>query len=244
VATYVYGIIESTAQAPDAGGIGGAPLAVVAGDGAAALVSDLPDGEVQMGRDEVLTHADVLDRALETGTVLPMRFGVVMDGSEDVRRDLLERHRDDLRSQLSELAGKVELHVRAVYEEDVVLREVVREDGEIAALRNAVRDRPEDAAYYERIRLGELVARAMERKREHDAQAIIDLLAAQALAVDIGAPAHERVVVSASFLVERARLNAFDEVLEAVARDQAGRVRFKLTGPRAPHSFVELGGGA
>jgi gas vesicle protein GvpL/GvpF len=244
VAKYVYGIVESTAPAPDVGGIGGAPLAVVAGNGAAALVSDLPDGRVQMGRDEVLTHADVLDRALANGTVLPMRFGVVMDGSEDVRRDLLERHHDDLCAQLAELAGKVELNVRAVYEEDVVLREVVQEDGEIASLRNAVRDRSEDAAYYERIRLGELVAQAMERKREHDARAIIDSIAPETLAVDIGAPAHERVVVSASFLVARSRLNAFDKLLEAVARDQAGRIRFKLTGPRAPHSFVELGGGA
>jgi hypothetical protein len=243
VATYVYGIVESTARPPKASGIGGAPLAVVAGDGAAALVSDLPNGDVRMGRDEVLTHAEVLDKALAEGTVLPMRFGVVMDGSDDVRRQLLERHAEDLRDQLHDLAGKVELNVRAVYEEDVVLREVVSEDPEIARLREAVRDQPEDATYYERIRLGELVAQAVERRREQDAQAIIDLLTPTTLAVDVGAPAHERVVISASFLVERKRLDAFDEVLETVARDQAGRIRFKLTGPRAPHSFVELGGG-
>jgi hypothetical protein len=243
VATYVYGIVESTARAPKAGGIAGAPLAVVAGDGAAALVSDLPDGNVRMGRDEVMTHAEVLDRALAQGTVLPMRFGVVMDGADEVRRQLLELHGDDLRSQLDELAGKVELHVRAVYEEDVVLREVLSEHAEIARLRESVRDRSEDAGYYERIRLGELVARAVEDKRERDAQGIVDSLAPEVLAVDVGAPAHERVVVNASFLVDRERLKKFDEILETVARDQAGRIRFKLTGPRAPHSFVELGGG-
>ncbi|HET7051928.1 MAG TPA: GvpL/GvpF family gas vesicle protein [Solirubrobacteraceae bacterium] len=243
MATYVYGIVESTARAPKARGIGGAPLAMVAGDGAAALVSDLPDGDVRMGRDEVLMHAEVLDQALAQGTVLPMRFGVVMDGSDDVRRQLLERHGEDLRNQLADLAGKVEVNVRAVYEEDVVLREVVSEDPEIARLREAVRGRSEDAAYYERIRLGELVAQAIEAKRERDAQAIIDVLAPETLAVDVGAPAHERVVLSVSFLVDRERLEKFDEVLEAVARDQVGRIRFKLTGPRAPHSFVELGRG-
>ena len=243
MATYVYGIVESTARAPKAKGIGGAPLAVVAGDGAAALVSDLPDGEVQMGREEVMTHAEVLDQALTWGTVLPMRFGVIMDGSDDVRRQLLERHGEDLRAQLVDLAGKVELNVRAVYEEDVVLREVVNDDPEIARLREVVHDRSEDATYYERIRLGELVAQAVEHRREQDAQAIVDLLTPTTLAVDVGAPAHERVVINASFLVERKRLDAFDEVLEAVARDQFGRIRFKLTGPRAPHSFVELGGG-
>lgn len=244
MATYVYGIVESRARAPKASGIGGAPLALVAGDGAAALVSDLPDSEVQMGRDEVLRHAQVLDDAMAHGTVLPMRFGVVMDGADEVRQQLLERYGDDLRSQLVELAGKVELNVRAVYEEDVVLREVVSENPEIAHLRESVRGQSEDASYYDRIRLGELVAAAVERKRERDAKAVIDALAPETLATDIAAPSHERVVVTASFLVERARLGAFDELLEAVARDQAGRIRFKLTGPRAPHSFVELGGGA
>lgn len=243
MATYVYGIVESTARAPKAKGIGGAPLAVVAGEGAAALVSDLPDGEVQMGRDEVMTHAEVLDQALTRGTVLPMRFGVIMDGSDDVRRQLLERHGEDLRNQLDDLAGKVEVNVRAVYEEDVVLREVVSSDSQIARLREAVRGQSEDATYYERIRLGELVAQAIERAREQDAQAIIELLAPETLAVDVAAPAHERVVVTASFLVERARLDAFDALLEAVARDQAGRICFKFTGFWAPHSFVELSGG-
>jgi hypothetical protein len=38
-------------------------------------------------------------------------------------------------------------------------------------------------------------------------------------------------------------LDAFDALLEEVARHQFGRIRFKLTGPRAPHSFVELSGG-
>jgi hypothetical protein len=194
-----------------------------------------------MGREEVMVHADVLDRAIDRGTILPMRFGVVMD-DEEIRPRLLDRHAEDLRSQLRELEGKVELHVRAVYEEESLLREIVSTDPEIARLRNAVRDRPEDATYYERIRLGELVAKAIEHQREHDADAIVGALSRAALAVDVGAAAHERVVVSAAFLVNRARVDKFDELLESIAREQAGRMRFKLTGPRAPHSFVQLSG--
>jgi hypothetical protein len=51
-------------------------------------------------------------------------------------------------------------------------------------------------------------------------------------------------VLSASFLVDREQLNQFDEALEEVAAGQAGRIRFKLTGPLPPHSFVELAGAA
>ena len=55
-----------------------------------------------------------------------------------------------------------------------MLAEVVAADPEIAELRERTRDLPEDAAYGERVRLGELVARALEDKREFDAELLLD----------------------------------------------------------------------
>jgi hypothetical protein len=52
------------------------------------------------------------------------------------------------------------------------------------------------------------------------------------------------VVITASFLIERARLATFDETLDRLAAEQAERMRFKYTGPLPPHSFVELSGSA
>jgi hypothetical protein len=172
--------------------------------------------------------------------VLPVRFGIVMSGPEEIRSRLLDEHAPELREQLTELEGKVEVRIRANYDEDGLLREVIRDHPEIAALRAQMRGRSDDATYYERIRLGELVATAVERRREHDAQVIVEALSAIALAVDHGRTEHERVAVQASFLVERSRLAEFDEVLEEVAAGFAGRLRFKYTGPMPAHSFVEL----
>ena len=53
-------------------------------------------------------------------------------------------------------------------------------------------------------------------------------------------PAHERMVVNASFLIEQGRLNQFDLELDEIAKYHDGIVRFKYTGPLPPHSFVEL----
>jgi hypothetical protein len=192
----------------------------------------------------MLTHARVLEKALARGTVLPMRFGVVMADHDDIRERLLDEHAADLSVQLSEFDGKVEVRIRAVYEEEALLREVVREDPGLVALRGAVAGQSEDATYYARIELGERVAAAVERKRERDADDIIDSLSSVALAVDAGKAGHERIAVNASFLVERARLKEFDKILEAIAEAQAGRMRFKYTGPLPPHSFVQLAGSA
>ncbi len=240
MAQYVYGIVEATATAPRGRGIAGAPLRLIIGDGAAALVSEIDGTSVRLGREEILVHARVLERALKRGVVLPMRFGVVMSGPDEVHSRLLNEHGPDLSAQLAEMNGKVEIRIRATYEQESVLRDLVRDHPEIARLRAAVQDRPEDATYYQRIRLGELVASAMEHRRARDAEAILQSLETAALVVEVGEPGHERVVLQASFLVERERQRHFDEILDGVAENYGGQIRFKYTGPLPPHSFVEL----
>jgi hypothetical protein len=185
----------------------------------------------------------VLTDAIAHGTVLPMRFGVVMDGAAEVRDRVLNAHAAELKEQLHRFAGKVEINIRATYDEETLTREVVRENPDIASLRESLQGRPDDATYYERIRLGELVSEAIERKREADARHAVEVLSYLAAGVEVAPPAHERIALSASFLLDRDRLRVFDEVLEAFAEGQAGRLRFKYTGPLAPHSFVELAGG-
>jgi hypothetical protein len=241
VTFYIYGVVRSSAEVPAHAGIGGAELGLVSADGLAALVSDAPEGELTMGREAMTTHARVLEAAHSLGTVLPMRFGVVMDGDEVTHR-LLEAHHDELLGQLQEFEGKAELKLRATYEEDPLLREIVSEDQDVARLRESLRGAPEDATYYGRIQLGELVSRAIERKRERDAAAIMEALAPLALDAELTPPPHERIVLSASFLVETSRLPEFDAAVDQVGERQGGRMRFKYTGPLPPHSFVTIAG--
>lgn len=237
---YVYGIVEASAPAPTGEGIGGAPLRLIEGEGVAALVSSMQQEELQLGRDELLAHARILNEALDRGAVLPMRFGVVMERTDEVRERLLAEHCGELREQLAQVSGKVEIEIRATYDEPTLMREIVRADPEVARLAK----RGDQASYGERIRLGELVAEAVGRAQERDTNDIVELLSQVAIAVDVRPPGHERVACNASFLVQRDRLAEFDSVLDAFADGQGGRLRFKYTGPLPAHSFVHLAGAA
>lgn len=240
-AKYVYGILAASARVPSRTGIGDAPLELIAGDGIAALVSDVPGGgDLRMGRDAMTAHARVLEEAHSHGTVLPMRFGVVMAGDNEIRSQLLDAHHDELVDQLADFEGKVELKLRGTYEEDALMREVVREDQDVARLRESLRGAPEDATYYGRIQLGELIARAIERKREVDSREILESLTPLALAVEVAEATHERVVLSASFLIEHDQIDEFDAAVDRIGRSQADRMRLKYTGPLPPHSFVHF----
>jgi hypothetical protein len=238
--TYVYGVRKPSAGTISSTGIGGAELRQIESGGVAALVSDLPNQELQLGKEELTAHARVLENALEQGTVLPMRFGVVLESPDAVQTRVLDAHQDELQRQLAQFEGKVELRLRAIYDEQALMREIVNEDREIAQLRTRVRRTNDDASYFDRIRLGELVAAAIERKREQDTNAIIPGLEQRADAVQLSAPVHERMVFNASFLVDRDRIAEFDEAVDLVGRNHADRMRLKYTGPLPPHSFAEL----
>lgn len=241
MAEYVYGIVEPDVALPAGPGVGGGQIRCVPGRSAAALVSDLAGEQLQLGRDDVLAHSQVLGEALSNGTVLPMRLGIVMASDEEVRERLLESHDSELADQLSQFRGKFEASVRATYEEDALMREVVAADPQIGRLRESLQGRSEDATYYERIQLGELVAEVAERVRQTDEENLISALRQVCLDFRVSPPAHERIALSAAFLLDHATTRQFDEVLEAIAEGQAGRLRFRYTGPLPPHSFVELG---
>lgn len=240
---YVYGVIAAQTKAPEESGIEGAALETVVAGELAALVSDLPSGELQLGRKAITTHSRVLEQALEHGTVLPMRFGVVMEDRAAVKERLLERYEAHLREQLAQMQGKVELKLRAIYEEHPILAEVVHTHREIAALRERITQQNPDAAYYERIRLGEMIAGAVDELRQRDQERIARQLEPLAEATLLGEPSHERMVLNASFLVDRPTLEQFDAAVDEIGRQEHGRMRLKYVGPLPPHSFVQLPAG-
>jgi len=242
-ADYVYGVVAAGSKTPAIAGIGGATLRLVSSDGVAAIVSDVSAEELRFGRTEMLTHSEVLKNALHNGTVLPTRFGVMLAGDAAVRESFLDPHLAVLRAQLSDFEGKVELKVRGTYEERRLMREVLSDDQDVARLRDSLRGVPEAASHYGRIRLGELVADAVERRRLFDSEQIIAALAPLALAVNVAEPNHQWAAVNASFLVQRGRIKDFDEAVDEVGQTQADRIRFKYTGPLPPHSFVALESG-
>ena len=237
---YVYGVVHAGHKPPKEKGIAEASLREIKSGELAALVSDLPDLSLQLGRKEMTAHVEILDKAHQQGTVLPMRFGVVMDGEEAVKQYLLDAHRQELEQQLMELKGKVELRVRATYEEETLLKEVIAQEPEIARLRQDLQGKSDDATYYARIRLGEMVANAIQAKRDADAMAILGPLEPLAEATNVGEPPNERIALTASFLVDESKIEQFDKAVDEVGRAQAQRMKLKYTGPLPPHSFVTL----
>jgi hypothetical protein len=241
---YVYGVIPAADAGgwPGAPGIGGpsANVSTLEAGELAALVSAVPPDRVPGRREDLETHRRVLSLATERGTVVPMRFGMVMDGEDVVRERLLVRHGPELTELLRTLDGQVQLTVRAFYAEDALLRSVMEADAEIARRSAAIQGLSEIESRSERIALGELVAAAVDARRARDEQALLDRLKPLASDVHVDPPGSERVALNAQLLVSRDRRADLDEAVGELGTALQGYLALRYIGPLPPYSFSDL----
>jgi Gas vesicle synthesis protein GvpL/GvpF len=241
---YVYGVIAAgAAWRPSEEGVDGQPVELVDRGELAALVSDAPRVPVKASRRNLMAHSRVLQSVIGERCVLPMRFGVVMPDRAAVTEELLARNEDWLEAQLRVFETYVELNVQAVCLEESLLRAVVKERPHLAELRESLRGRPGPATYYERIRLGELVADGVAEKQEEVAARVADALGELAAATKRSEPLHEEMLANLAFLVDRARIQEFDAAVEALDRELGEDLRLRYTGPLPPHNFVDVEAG-
>jgi Gas vesicle synthesis protein GvpL/GvpF len=237
---YVYGVVPAGGLGPlSETGVADRPLELVEHDGLAAVVSDFPSDDTRVRRRDLLAHLSSIERIFGESIVAPCAFGTVMSSRDDVERKFLAPRRDELRALLKSLDGHVQMNVKAEYEEQAIIREIVATEPEIARARERSQ-RLGDAAYYENIRLGELVAASVQARRATDADEIATRLGAAATEAVVDPPRTELSVFKGSFLVVSERLQAFDEALDSLAEAGKERLRFESFGPLPPTAFATL----
>ena len=237
MSVHLYGIVSDNTSLPDeVRGRQAAAPRLVGRDGLAAIVSDV-DTEARIGREDLLAHAHVLEAVVEDSTVLPMRFGVVLDSDDDVAEQVLQAGEERLLSLLAEFDGLQQLTVKAVHEEDEVLRTVLAENAEVRAYRDSMAARGE--TYQGKLELGRLVAAGIEVIEQMDAAYLVDELAPLARDIKIEDSSKRRDVLDAALLVSRDDRSRVDAAIAKLGSQLPPRLRLRYVGPQPPYAFVD-----
>jgi hypothetical protein len=237
---FVYGVTPASDPVPDdLTGLDDEPVTTLVCGQVAAVVTrvavERPPGR---GMD-LLAYNSVLD-ALAHGpvTVAPVRFGSVLVDEEAVVGEFLAPDEEYFADLLARLRHRTQYMFQAAYDEQQILSEIVAADPEIAELREYTRELPADAAYGERVRLGELVAAAVEHRRSIDAEWLLDEVLPLSEAHVVRPVSGLERVVDVALLVEADRRADFEARLEHLAEAAHGRLRLRLMGPTAPYDFA------
>jgi hypothetical protein len=235
---FVYAVVDAGSDLPSGlAGLDDVTIELVSAGRVAAVVSRF-DPERSAGRAaDLWSYHGVVDALAEAlDAVVPVRFGSVLLG--DVAEEFLVPQEGYLAECLDQVRGCVQLTVQADYDQDAVLREIVATEPEVAALRERTRGLPEDAAVGDRVRLGELVAAAVEARRSADAAVLLDDVLPLAVGHVLKPVSGLDRVLHVALLVEEDRRDELETRLEVLAEEVHERMAVSLVGPTAPYDFA------
>jgi hypothetical protein len=216
---YVYAITDSFSGSV-AAGLQGAPLRTIERGPVQAVVSEHAVAP-EPGEDLLWVHERVVEELMEGSTILPMRFGSTVEGTEALIA-MLEQRREEFVASLERVRAAVELSVRA----------------QLPSL-------AEPAAADEPQLTGQagpgttyLLERARQQRRVEDAAELIHRpLAALARRSIQKAGGGDPGAFKAAYLVDEVAVEGFVERVEKL-NATLGDIRVSCTGPWPPYSFV------
>jgi gas vesicle protein GvpL/GvpF len=219
---YIYGVVDDVSG--DLGlGLDGSPLRVVSAGRVAAVVSE-HEAAPETGEERFWQHEAVVERLLEEGAVLPMRFGITVAGDKALKK-LLRAREQEFVGLLEVVRGAVELSVRA---------ELPAPDPAPQGGGGAAAERSGTEYMRERGRAVRSVERTKEQLHEP-----LKGLSRRSLVLEARTAHGFEGAFRGAYLVDVERVDAFARCVEGLAEKLGGEV--SCTGPWPPYSFVDGG---
>ncbi|MGB0523939.1 MAG: GvpL/GvpF family gas vesicle protein [Flammeovirgaceae bacterium] len=236
---YIYGIIKSQHdQHFGTIGLQGAEVFTMGLDELAIVVSHYESAThqtVRSSRKNLLAHQRVLESIMEQQTILPIKFGSLVENQAEIQ-NLLLNHYDKFKRNLDWLTDRIELCVK-VWWNDMrsIYDEVLQENPEIQSLKVEIGDNGHPSSM---IELGKMVERALEKKKQDEVMDLFQQLASISVDAKHNQLVGEQMVLNGAFLVSTGREKEFDLLLNELATQTGNRFKYKYIGPLAPYSFV------
>lgn len=238
--TYLYCVIkEKKPRTFDIPGQDGKKVYSISEGNISMVVSDSETKEYSFIREHLLCHQRVIEEVMRKGyDVLPVRFGTVARSAQNVREKILQAKKKELEDALKIVEGRIELGLRAMWKDmPGIFQEIVAENPEI---QRAKQEAQQSKNQFKIARVGEMVVMALGKKRDAEAQKILEPL------LQLADDAKERqrigdsMVVSYAFLVAKKNQEEFDKQVRAICSKCEKRTECKYVGPIPPFNFVEL----
>lgn len=239
-ARYLYCIIkESKPKKFEIKGVEGGDVYAISESKLSAVVSDSEIKEYSLFRENTLTHQRVIEEVMKEYDVLPVSFGTVAESEKDVKEKILKPRAEDLLNALEKIKGKVELNLKAIWlDMPSVFREIVKENKEIQfAEKEASKVSGIERTNFA-IEIGKMVASALERKKEKEANEICKSLKKIAEDFKENKAQPDQVIFNSAFLVLKKKEREFDKEISNLGEKYDKRIKFFYVGSLPPYNFI------
>ena len=224
------GVVESVA-----GMSGAQPRLICRGD-IKAVVSDF-DEQVMVTRENVLAHERVVRHVLVETTPLPFRFGTIVHEAQ--LHSYLDSQQDSLKRQFERVRGCVEMSVKVIWELEAVRSEALQDEEEGVSSEATKKVAGKGTAFLATKRREILGDEALKKRAAEIADWLNKSLAETVRETQATIQPTQSLVMSAAYLVERARLKEYRAALQR-AQQERSELHFLTSGAWPPYSFTNI----
>lgn len=186
----------------------------------------------------LMTHQGIIERVMKVYTILPVKFGTLVEGEDEVR-GILEQGYKKLAQTLEQMDGLIEIEVAATWD----LKKVIEEIGntaEIRQLRQSIAGKAASEILEIQINTGKLVKEAMDRRRDSYRRQMMQSLAGVALDIQPNALVVDEMVMNVACLIQREKQGDFAGQVRWINEAFNDQINFRIIGPLPPYSFTAV----
>ncbi|MFA5816220.1 MAG: GvpL/GvpF family gas vesicle protein [Bacteroidales bacterium] len=222
-------------------GISGAGIYAVNFNEISAVVSDINRADLIADRSNALEYAEVIETLAQQFTLLPMRFGSLMESTEAIIK-MLERNYNEIQHNLQKVESKWEFGLKIFCDPEKLKAELMAKSE--ADIKTSAKPTPEtrNSVYRDYVN---------NKLKEHRLEELILTYVDSVIAELTGHLARLNAVnkfkkmatastiIDAVFLLDKDKKGELIQAVEALQKHYAG-LNFVLTGPWPPYNFVEI----
>jgi hypothetical protein len=206
---------------------------------AAMVAADVPMKIYHPNKENLMMHQQAISLVMkQNDTVIPVSFGNVFHSKEDVGV-LLENLYPQFEKLFPSIKGKIELGLKVIGKKEW-LESLANENVKMGKMAEKVKGKSEAASYYERIQLGEAAQKLFLSLQKEIQNEIFNPLKESSEAAKANDPIGEKMLLNASFLIDRDKEEEFDEKVNEAHEKWKDKVDFNYSGPWPAYNFVNI----
>jgi len=244
---YIYGIITSSDaqefgtigigdQASDVLSVGFKDIAAVVSRSPMTVYDSLTKEKTVK---DLVTHQFVIEKVMDRFTILPVKFGTMLETETDVLA-FLKNGYTLLSGELRKMTGKIELNVVVNWNLQKILTSIHRDNARVQKKQKEIATKGDKVGIEDKIALGRLIEQALQAEKTRYHQVILQTLKEGAVDVCLHEVANEEMIFNAALLLDKKDEELFNERVTALDHKLENTVNFRVVGPLPVYSFCTI----
>lgn len=209
--------------------------AAVISDATFDSLNDLTRGDVMR---YLTRHQEAIEEIMGFSTVLPVKFGTLLENEAQVHTLLSLGHDEFMRTSRA-IGACVEFDVAVTWNPTEVFAQIAVAP-QIAALKAQVEALPEDQRLRASVGVGQVVKQVFDEQRNATRDALVQEIGKVVRRWQLNPLMDDSMVMNVACLVADDQLSPLEAAVMALDKQYEDRLQFRLIGPLPPYSFATV----